>query len=343
MRLKKFILIISVILLGVGLVGSLYFTFFAGSYTIESKTLTSADGTQLAAWVYTPKNISGTVPGIVVCHGFVSNKQSMQGISLELVKCGFVVIAIDFRGHGESGGNLGEERELYGDDRNKLVDDVYAAVQYLQNLAYVDNSSIGLVGHSMGGANVMGAAIKYPTEINATVSIGMVGINNSRYQINGTAISNLLIAMGGLEELFTEAQALNFLKNATGGLIDPVEAGPLYGDFIYGNASKLFIAPLADHILEISDVLIMNETCEWFRDSFYTGNTPPITDNFRQIFILLAVAGAGIAFFPVVAYLKPVIQRNEPENIRKINDPDYKKKVLPDVSVLLLRLREINL
>lgn len=319
MRLKKFVLIISLILLGVGLIGSIFFTYFAGSYTIRSQTLISEDGTQLTSWVYTPADISGTVPGIVVAHGFCSNKQTMQGIALELVKCGFVVINIDFRGHGQSDGNLDFERDT-------LIDDVYAGVQYLQSLPDVDNNSIGLVGHSMGGASVMGTAIKYSSEINATVSIGMVGSNDSRYAINGTAISNLLIAMGGLEELFTEAQALAFLQNATGG-IPGVVPNQLYGNHTYGNATKLFIAPFSDHILEIVDVQIMAETCEWFRDSFYTGSSPPITDLYRQIFILLAVAGAGMAFFPINAYLKPIIQRKQPENPRKIDDPHYKKKV----------------
>jgi hypothetical protein len=329
MRLKKLFLLCSIILVSVGVSGTIYFTCFAGNYTICNQTLTSADGTQLASLVYTPKDISaGNLPGIVVAHGFTSNKQTMQGISLELVKCGFVVIAIDFRGHGESGGNLGEERNLYGEEHNKLMDDVYAGVQYLKNLPYVNNNSIGLVGHSMGGAAVMGTAILYANEINATVSIGMVGENeSSRYAINGTAIGNLLIAMGGLEELFTKAQALTFLKNVTGGL-DPVEAGVLYGDFKYGNASKLFIAPNADHILEISDINIINETVTWFRSAFYTGSTPALTNNYRQVFIILAALGAILGFFVFVAYLKPIIYKNKAENSFKIEDLHFKRKIL---------------
>ncbi len=326
MRFKKLVLLLSIILVSVGIAGAIYFTYFAGSYTIRTQTLVSADGTQLASLVYTPKDIgSGNLPGIVVCHGFTANKQAMQGISLELVKCGFVVIAIDFRGHGESGGNLGEERNLYGED-NKLIDDVYAAVQYLRSLDYVNNESIGLVGHSMGGAAVMGTAILYDTEINATVTIGMVGSNDTRYAINGTAISNLLIAMGGLEELFTESEALNFLKNATG--LETVEAGVLYGDFSNGTANKLYIAPGADHILEIANTGIMNETCAWFRASFHTGSTPPITDNWRQLFIILAAFGSILGFFAFVPYMKPLIYKNKSENPKKISDPAAKRRLI---------------
>ncbi|MHA1275839.1 MAG: alpha/beta hydrolase [Candidatus Helarchaeota archaeon] len=332
MQLKKFVLLISIILVGVGVGGAIYFTYFAGSYTIKAQTLTSADGTELASWVYTPKNLAGTVPGIVVCHGFTSNKQTMQGISIELVKCGFVVVAIDFRGHGQSGGNLGEERNLYGEE-NKLVDDVHAAVQYLQNLPYVNNNSIGLVGHSMGGASVMGTALTYPTEINATVSIGMVGINDSRYEINGANISNLLIAMGGLEELFTEAQALAFLRNATGGIINPVVAGETYGNFTYGNATRLIIDPLADHILEISSSTIIAETCVWFLNSFDPQNTHQtadlqITNNWRQIFIILAVFGSFLGFFVFVPYMKPIFYKNRTQDLHKVEDPNPKKKLL---------------
>ncbi len=322
MRLKKSVLLIGIILVGVGVSGTIYFTYFAGNYTVRSHTLISADGTQLASLVYEPTDISGTVPGIVVCHGFMANKQAMQGISLELVKCGFVVIAIDFRGHGESDGNLDPARDT-------LIDDVYAAVQYLKSLSYVDSNNIGLVGHSMGGQAVMRTAIKYQAEINATVSIGMVGMNDSSYAINGTAISNLLIAIGGLEELITEEQALTFLQNATGYLYPNVQAGVLYGKHEYGNATKLFIAPRADHILEITDTEIINETRTWFRDSFKAGDSPPITEHFRQLFILLAAIGSGVIFFAFVAYIRPIAGRNEPDTPSKVDDPSSRKKILP--------------
>ncbi|TFG05275.1 MAG: alpha/beta fold hydrolase [Promethearchaeota archaeon] len=321
MRLKNLVLILGVVLLGVGMTGSIFFTYFAGSYTIQYRDLNSADGTRLASLLYTPTDLSsGDLPGVVVCHGFTSNKQAMQGIALELVKCGFVVIALDFRGHGESDGNLDADRML-------LVDDVHAAVEYLKNLPYVNNKSIGLVGHSMGGQAVMNMAIQYPTEINATVTIGMVGVNDTRYALNATAISNLLIAMGGLEELFTVEQALAFLQNATGGLIDPVAKNTLYGDFIYGNATKLVIAPWADHILEISNDEILQETCSWFRSSFYTGNTPVITDGIRRTFLILAVMGSGVAFFAFVSYLRPVVHRKIPYKPRKVEDPSQNKKI----------------
>ncbi|NVM53603.1 MAG: alpha/beta fold hydrolase [Candidatus Helarchaeota archaeon] len=280
--------------------------------------MTSADLTQIASLVYTPTDTSSNdLPGIVIGHGFVSNKQAMQGIALELVKCGFVVINIDFRGHGQSGGNL---------ERDALIDDVYAAVQYLKNLPYVNNNSIGLVGHSMGGAAVMQTAITYKTEINATVSIGMVGMNDSNYEINGTDINNLLIAMGGLEELFTYEAMIAFLKNATDRV--NVTDGVQYGYFINGTAKKLFIAPYADHILEITDSAIQNEICAWFRDSFYTGTTQPNTEIYRQIFGIIALLGAVIGFFVFIPYMKPVIYKNVKENPRKIEDPNATKKIL---------------
>ncbi|MFX1295674.1 MAG: alpha/beta hydrolase [Promethearchaeota archaeon] len=320
MQRKKLALYISIILISVGVVGGIYFTYFAGAYTINCQTLTSTDGTKLASWVYTPKDTSSNnLAGIVVAHGFTSNKQLMQGFSIELVKCGFVVIAFDFRGHGGSSGNLDIEGE-------SLIGDVYAAVEYLRSLSYVNNNSIGLVGHSMGGAAVMNTAIQYQNKINATVTIGMVGTNESYYQINGTAISNLLIAMGGLEELFTQAEALNFLKNATA--LDSVEAGVTYGDFQYGNATKLYIAPWADHILEMSNAGIINETCTWFRSSFYTGSTPSITNNWRQIFIIVASLGMVLCFFVFITYLKPVVYKNKTENPWKVEDPNCKKKIL---------------
>ena len=117
MSLKNFLksnkkrtgVIISVILIVSGIIPLIIFTFYAdptNQYTISPKTLISADNTQIDTLVYTPKETTGNLPGVVVGHGFCGNKQFMQYISIELVKRGFVVVDIDFRGHGSSSGSI---------------------------------------------------------------------------------------------------------------------------------------------------------------------------------------------------------------------------------------------
>ncbi|MBE0526323.1 MAG: alpha/beta fold hydrolase, partial [Candidatus Thorarchaeota archaeon] len=149
-------LLIGTIILIVGIVSTYSFTYNADAghpYTIEHQTLVSGDGTLIQALVYTPVDTTSDCPGVVVGHGFCENKQYMQLLSIELVKRGFVVVSIDFRGHGSSEGYLSDfERS------NGLVLDMLAGVEYLEDLGFVDR--IGLAGHSMGGGTSMLTALQ---------------------------------------------------------------------------------------------------------------------------------------------------------------------------------------
>ena len=91
----------------------------------EQVWLTTSDGIRLKGEVYTPKVSSHALPGIVVCHGLLASSQTMQSFSLELAKRGFMVVAIDLQGHGDSDGSISIEQRsvhVYGDDDYIEVD-----------------------------------------------------------------------------------------------------------------------------------------------------------------------------------------------------------------------------
>ena len=169
---KNKFLIIGIALAMAGLIPLIILTYFSAPespYTIEQISLTSeADGTELQALLYRPVN-SEPVNGIVVAHGFCGNKQYMQPLSLELVRRGFIVISIDFRGHGSSDGYLPALHRQAKD--NPLIGDMMSAVNYLKGLGV---KKIGLVGHSMGGRTAIFTSSQHPDEIDAVVSIGMI-------------------------------------------------------------------------------------------------------------------------------------------------------------------------
>jgi dipeptidyl aminopeptidase/acylaminoacyl peptidase len=87
-------------------------------------------------------------PGIVVLHGFGSNKNG--GISLAAAKLfsslGYVTLRFDMRGCGESEGPRGRVICL------EQVEDAKAAIGFLASRAEVDPERIGLMGHSFGAA-----------------------------------------------------------------------------------------------------------------------------------------------------------------------------------------------
>ncbi len=126
---KKLALVVSGLIIITGVIPLIILIFAAdlnNPYTIESISLTSEDGIRLNTLKYTPSDDNGG--GVVVAHGYCGNAQHMQPMSIELAKRGFTVINIDFRGHGASEGYLLS---------TELINDVKAAVEYLENIDYV--------------------------------------------------------------------------------------------------------------------------------------------------------------------------------------------------------------
>ncbi len=306
---KRAGVIISIIILLIGVVPLIIFTFFADPahpYTITQETLISEDGTEIQALIYTPLTASGSIPGVVLAHGYCGSKGSLHNIGIELVKRNFLVVNIDFRGHGASGGYLSRDPEGY----EKLEMDVMAGVQYLKDSGVVDK--IGLMGHSMGAGTVRRVAEKIPNQINATVSMGSIPSS-----ANTTLIPNLLVALGQFEQAMVVDSSLDFLKNYTG--LTNVAFDTLYGDFTDGNATKVAIGPFSEHLYERSDPVIIYEIVNWFELAFY-GSVRweiVITSVFQNAFFYISIFGSVCLCFVVIIYLSKFIWKDKTMDIRK--------------------------
>ena len=100
--------------------------------------------------------------GVVLAHGGQFDKASWEKQARALAKAGFRVLAIDFRGHGQSRGG-GQAKSPYND----LDLDVLAAVRYLRKTGA---NAVSVVGASMGGGAAADAAVKAePGEIDRLV------------------------------------------------------------------------------------------------------------------------------------------------------------------------------
>lgn len=114
---------------------------------LEPVRLTSADGTDLAAWF-----VAGTrSEPILLLHGHRASKRDMLHHAAFLHAAGHPLLLLDLRGCGESGGRVvtfgGRERE-----------DVAAALAYLRDRPDIDGERIGILGLSLGGALAVLAA-----------------------------------------------------------------------------------------------------------------------------------------------------------------------------------------
>jgi dienelactone hydrolase len=121
----------------------------------------TADGGVVHADVYGRGN-----QVVVLAHGGRFTKESWNEQAIRLAEAGFRVIAIDFRGRGESRGgpaSTGEEKEL--------LLDVLAAVRHARESGA---TTVAVVGASFGGWAAAGASAEAPGEIDRLVILAGV-------------------------------------------------------------------------------------------------------------------------------------------------------------------------
>src|SRR5680860_1085688 len=103
-----------------------------------------ASGFILAGTLFVPAGAdykkSAPLPGLVVGHGAGSNRNRHEEFCRTACGKGMAVMALDMRGHGESGGEAD----------GPLHRDIVAAVEVLRSHPLVDPNRIGYRGSSMG-------------------------------------------------------------------------------------------------------------------------------------------------------------------------------------------------
>jgi pimeloyl-ACP methyl ester carboxylesterase len=116
--------------------------------------------------------------GIVLAHGGRFNKESWKKQAETLEKAGFRVLAINFRGYGESRGP--GQADVFS---APLHLDVLAAVSYLREKGA---KTVSIVGGSMGAGAAGNASIEAePHEIDRLVFLGSAGSDRSPEKMKG--------------------------------------------------------------------------------------------------------------------------------------------------------------
>jgi pimeloyl-ACP methyl ester carboxylesterase len=109
-------------------------------------------GLVLAVYVGLP--VAMAIAAVILAHGAGGSREGMRGTARMLAAHGYGVLALDLRGHGESGGRT-----------NRLgwqgTEDVRAAVNFLDRQD--DVQRIGALGSSLGGEVLLGASGTCPS------------------------------------------------------------------------------------------------------------------------------------------------------------------------------------
>ncbi|HEV2471466.1 MAG TPA: alpha/beta hydrolase [Chthonomonadales bacterium] len=121
----------------------------------------SADGTRLAGWLI-PAKVRRPRGLIILCHGVDGDRTTMLPTAQILNKHGYAVLMFDFRARGESSGSLCSLG--YHE-----VDDLGAAIRYVQSRQDTRRLPIGVLGQSLGASVALICAAGNP-QIRAVVA-----------------------------------------------------------------------------------------------------------------------------------------------------------------------------
>lgn len=105
--------------------------------------MVAPDGVELAAIFYPPVGDGAPAPGVLLFHMWGRTKEDWRYFARTLQAAGYAALAVDLRGHGQSGGGTPA----------MLPEDAQAAWEFLAADARVDPTRMAVVGAS-GGANL---------------------------------------------------------------------------------------------------------------------------------------------------------------------------------------------
>ncbi|MES3026564.1 MAG: alpha/beta fold hydrolase [Pseudomonadota bacterium] len=276
----------------------------SGGVTVEDVRFAGDKGTTLSGLVYTPPGASAAkpAPAVLVSHGYINTREMQSAFAIELARRGFVVLAMDMSGHGNSTGIVGTAD--FGGP---------AALRYLKSLPQVDKANIGLEGHSLGGGPVIGAAASDPGGYKSVVLVGSTPAIGAVFGSAAQAdLRNLAVVFGGYDEFAElmwqvdrgfkvgESKALQALFGTTA----KVEPRRIYGDISAGTARVLYVPPVT-HPAEHFSVAGVGPAVDWFQKTL-EGEANPIPA-WRQIWIWKEV-GTLIGFVGLVILMLATFQ-----------------------------------
>lgn len=276
----------------------------SGSIQVEDVRWQTADGDTLSALLYVPESASPETPapGILAVHGYINSRETQSGFAIEFARRGFVVLALDQAGHGYS--SPPAFAKGFGGP---------AGLEYLRALSMVDETRIGLEGHSMGGWAVLMAAAAHPTGYEAML---LAGSSTGTFGApEGTAEfpRNLKLVFSVYDE-FSE-----FMWDApvpadivTGPKLkqlfdtsEAVVAGKLYGSIEEGSARELAMPPVThpgDHLSRQA----IGSAVDWFQRTLSPPAPRPQLEQvwyLKELGTLMMLIGLSLLVLPLVDLL----------------------------------------
>lgn len=290
-----------------------------GKVVIEQVQIADRNGYIITAKLFRPvaATADNPMPAIINMHGYQNDKNVQDPFSIELARRGFVVLAPDSLGHGDSQGGLDIMR-WFGDPTYVMGNE--DALAYLITLPFVDAANIGAMGHSMGGMNAVKLPALFPDNVRA--------LDQQASLPGSPELPNVLITQARYDEFagFRENQLrtenLNSFPSrlAALGFTDPIEWDTTYGSFEDGTARRMAFINMDHHLLPLTNKAVA-EAVDWMRLALKDGEGGPMwIEPTRQIFMwkeifgFVTLLGTLVTLIPLTnillstAYFAPVAQ-----------------------------------
>jgi len=280
-----------------------------GVKSIYGQTVQTTDGVTISFNVFEPKRGGVNKKAVILGHGIMSNKEMLKGYAIELAAAGFVAVPFDFRGHGQSTGEL---------DRGSLTTDINAIISYLNSRSDINTSALGYFGFSMGGfpgIQIVNSSTNFKCFIGAAT-----WLPEEVRKGNSTDPLNILMIVGRYDELIKPEDLKIGLSNYTGIPIPDLDVNKLYGSFQDGNAAMIYLDDNSNHVLGDWDPDFIRETRNFVMNTF--PDVKPVDENFyaniRLLILFIQLLGGFGFFLLIVDPLSKLLLKPKENEIFKI-------------------------
>jgi dienelactone hydrolase len=290
----------------------LIFIIPIGIKATYNQTVQTTNGVTISFNVFEPKSGGLNKKAIILGHGVMSNKEMLKDYAIEFAAAGFVAVPFDFRGHGQS---TGEHRW------DLLTNDIDAIISYLNSRPDIDPNNLTYLGYSMGG--VGSQVVNKSTDFKCFIGAGTSFPEKIR-KGNSTAPLNILMLLGRYDELITPEDLKEGLSDYTGIPVSNLDVNKLYGSFQEGNASKIYLDDLCNHVLGNWDPDFIREARHFIASAF--PDVRPVDEVFithtRLFFLSLQLLGGFGFFVLIIDPLSQLILKSREEEIFKLELED---------------------
>lgn len=327
---------IAIVLIGFGTVLASWTTTGGGDVSLDTATIETESGLDLAATVYEPDTASESepAPAVVLYHGYTGNQDSMASFATEFADRGYVAITIDQPGHGAS------DPPAFADSWGGP-----AGLEYARSLSLVDEDRIALVGHSMGGFAALAAAKDQPDAYEALVLLGSswapMEANDDVPHANESFPRNLAVIYSPYDEFGTQMWGeygpanIHQGEKLAGafGTNPPVQPRRTYGSIDDGTA-RVYTAPNVVHTRMHLSKASIADTLAWVSEST-AGPTDPETERQRwqwaKLGHVLALVGGIVVAFATTALVWRTLQARRDGTVEEeMTDGETAKEEMTD-------------